>query len=241
VEALDPLAVLEQIFDPREPHFYAEQPAVESALAGAEVAASVEADGPDRFAQVQRWAEALLDGATAVGDVKAPFGGPHISRASLCGASRTGRTVSSGLCVRAALAGGAGRQHHDSRGSIFSSLPTRISSPPRRGSGGRTRNSGHSDLANRRRLGRTKWDGGFATQEVGDYAAAVSGALASIARGECQKIVLARAKDVTARRQLHPLRVLNGFRQRFPECHAFSFTRGGARVSSEPARNDWSG
>ena len=35
VEALDPLAVLESIFEPAEPHFYAERPDLESALAGA--------------------------------------------------------------------------------------------------------------------------------------------------------------------------------------------------------------
>ena len=39
VEALDPLAVLESIFEPGEPHFYAERPSIQSAVAGAEVAA----------------------------------------------------------------------------------------------------------------------------------------------------------------------------------------------------------
>ena len=38
VDALDPLAVLESIFEPHEPHFYAERPAIETAIAGAEIA-----------------------------------------------------------------------------------------------------------------------------------------------------------------------------------------------------------
>ena len=36
VDALDPLAVLESIFEPGEPHFYAERPDIGSAIAGAE-------------------------------------------------------------------------------------------------------------------------------------------------------------------------------------------------------------
>ena len=78
VDALDPLAVLESIFDPRAPHFYAERPAAGWALAGAEVAAACTAEGPERFARIKAWAEALLADAVAVGDVAARFGGPHV-------------------------------------------------------------------------------------------------------------------------------------------------------------------
>ena len=77
VDALDPLAVLESIFDPAEPHFYAERPSIESAIAGAEVAVRFEARGPGRFAAVQAWMDDQRAHASAVGDVTAPFGGPH--------------------------------------------------------------------------------------------------------------------------------------------------------------------
>ena len=77
VDALDPLAVLESIFEPGEPHFYAERPDLESALAGAEVAVAHEARGPDRFAASQRFVDETLRHTIAVGDVAAPFGGPH--------------------------------------------------------------------------------------------------------------------------------------------------------------------
>src|SRR5471032_3222819 len=60
VDALDPLAVLESIFEPGEPHFYAERPDIESAIAGAETAAAFEAHGPGRFAAVQRWVDETL-------------------------------------------------------------------------------------------------------------------------------------------------------------------------------------
>lgn len=77
VSALDPLAVLEAIFEPTEPHFYAERPSERSAIAGAEVALSATASGPARFVAVQRFIDETLERTVAVGDVNAPFGGPH--------------------------------------------------------------------------------------------------------------------------------------------------------------------
>src|SRR5438045_8542872 len=54
VDALDPLAVLESIFEPAEPHFYAERPGIESAVAGAEIATAYEGRGPTRFDEIGR-------------------------------------------------------------------------------------------------------------------------------------------------------------------------------------------
>ena len=56
--------------------------------------------------------------------------------------------------------------------------------------------------------------------------AAVKRGLERIEAGEFQKIVLARAIDLTANRALHPLEVLNGLRERFPDCYAFSAATG---------------
>src|SRR6185369_9259564 len=52
-------------------------PGIESAVAGAEVAIAHEATGRDRFASVQRFIDDTLVDTIAVGDVSAPFGGPH--------------------------------------------------------------------------------------------------------------------------------------------------------------------
>ena len=73
----DPLAVLELIFDPAEPHFYAERPSIGTALAGAEVAVRREASGPGRCRELRDWSEEVLAHTIAVGDVHAPLGGPH--------------------------------------------------------------------------------------------------------------------------------------------------------------------
>jgi menaquinone-specific isochorismate synthase len=70
------------------------------------------------------------------------------------------------------------------------------------------------------------------------YEGAVGRALESISRGEFEKIVLARAKDVKASGKLHPLRMLNGLRQRFPDCTAFSVANGHGQsfIGASPER-----
>lgn len=238
VEALDPLAVLESIFDPREPHFYAEQPAVESAIAGAEVAAGLTADGPERFRRVQRWADELMAEAVAVGDVTAPFGGPHVFAGfTFADAAEDGEPFPAAYAfvprwqvARAGSTTTAVANLLVEPGAELAPLAERVWRAH-----AKFRSFGYSEPP---ALPLEVKGSGFETREVGDYPAAVTRALQSIARGECHKIVLARAKEVTARRELHPLRVLNGLRQRFPECHAFSFTRGGGTsfIGASPER-----
>jgi menaquinone-specific isochorismate synthase len=80
-----------------------------------------------------------------------------------------------------------------------------------------------------------------AIHEVGDedhYARTVSEALRRIATGEFRKIVLARAKDLRAGKPFHPLQVLNGLRQRYADCFAFSVAngRGQSLIGASPER-----
>jgi menaquinone-specific isochorismate synthase len=80
--------------------------------------------------------------------------------------------------------------------------------------------------------------GAVRRHEVGDYRASVAAGLERIAAGEFQKIVLARAQDIVADEPLHPLRMLNGLRQRFPDCYAFSSADGSGRsfIGASPER-----
>jgi len=237
VDALDPLAVLESIFDPQQPHFYAERPAMDTAIAGAEVALAFEAHGPDRFAAVQRWVDDTLQHTIAVGDVAAPFGGPHFFNSfafhdeleagepfaaayvfvpswqvALAGATTTAvaNLVVSPDADLTALALRVWRAHQKFRGFGFQEPASSEPAP----------------LAPLR----------FTRREAGDYQAAVQRALEHIQGGEFQKIVLARAQDLAADRSLHPLEMLNGLRQRFPDCYAFSFTpgRGPSFIGASP-------
>jgi menaquinone-specific isochorismate synthase len=62
--------------------------------------------------------------------------------------------------------------------------------------------------------------------------------LERIAAGEFSKIVLARVQEVVASVPLHPLRMLNGLRQRFPDCYAFSLANGAGQsfIGASPER-----
>ena len=225
VGALDPLAVLESIFEPGEPHFYAERPGIESAIAGAEVAVAHEAHGAGRFAAVQGFIDDTLAHTIAVGDVDAPFGGPHfftafafndetepgdafpaarvfVPRWQVARAGATTTAVANLLVTAdanlAMLAERVWRAHGKfSKFSYRESAPAAVAAGPN-----------------------------FTTQETGDYRAAVARALTRIAAGEFEKIVLARAIDLRLKSPLHPLRVLNGLRQLFPDCYAFSVANG---------------
>ncbi len=278
VDALDPLAVLESIFEPAEPHFYAERPSIGTAVAGAEVAVSFSSRGPERFADVQRWIDDTLEHTTAVGDVNAPFGGPHffaafafhdevepgepfaparvfVPRWQVARAGSTTTAVAN-LSIAAdadltALTERVWRAHGKFRRFDYKGGPgvppagaaerNGIRVPPMMSPGvNRGRHSrvaaelGRDVQATTQRPEKAQ----FTVAENGDYRTAVAHALQRIDAGEFSKIVLARAQDIRADRDLHPLQLLNGLRERFPDCYAFSFAQGGGPsfIGASPER-----
>ncbi|HEY0947740.1 MAG TPA: isochorismate synthase [Opitutaceae bacterium] len=239
VDALDPLAVLESIFEPGEVHFYTEHPAAASALAGAEAVVAHTAQGADRFAEIQRFIDDTLAHTIAVGDIAAPFGGPHffanfafldaiesgeafpaahafVPRWQVSRAGEVTTAVANLLVAPdadlAALAQRVWRAHGKFRGFSYGER-TEPATP-----------NAHAPH--------------FTISEPGDYRGAVARGLACIAAGEFEKIVLARAQDLAADQALHPLRVLNGLRQRFPDCYSFSVAngRGQSFIGASPER-----
>jgi menaquinone-specific isochorismate synthase len=236
VDALDPLAVLESIFEPGEPHFYAERPSLDSAIAGAEAVLMAEASGPDRFRIVQQFVDTTLADTIAVGDVAAPFGGPHffssfafsddVESGEAFPAARVfvprwqvaraaGRTTAVANLLVAPdapldrMAEKVWRAHKKFR--AFEYEVERVSD--------RGLEVGERSPMNGKVV---SWE----TEDRGDYPAAVRTALARIADGEFNKIVLARTRSIRSSAALHPLRMLNGLRQRFPDCYAFSIANG---------------
>lgn len=225
VSALDPLAVLEAIYEPGHPHFYAEHPSDASAIAGAEEAARFTAEGPDRFAQLQTWADDLFDRTIAVGPVDAPFGGPHVFvAAAFQQETESGEPFP-------ALSAFVPRWQVARAGDVTTAVANVPVSPD-------------ADL---RALTERVWRaharfGGFSFAgaapapqreprhwtrvESSDYRAAVASAVERIDAGEFTKIVLARTFDLKADAALHPLQVLDGLRERFPDCFAFSVANG---------------
>ncbi|MBE2215300.1 MAG: isochorismate synthase [Opitutaceae bacterium] len=239
-ERLDPLAVLESIYEPGEVHFYAERPALDIALAGAEAVASFTAEGEDRFVQAGAWVREMLGNTVAVGAVNLPFGGP-------------------------VFFGGFGFEDLASPGSAFPAARVFVARwqvarvEDRSVAVANTMIGPDSDIAVaaeriwRAREKFTAFDytepafdgaleGGLADErEVGgetSYAANVERGVAAIRAGRYRKIVLARARDLLATTQFHPLRALNELRQRFPDCYVFSMGNGagGSFIGASPER-----
>ncbi len=239
VEALDPLAVLESIFEPAEPHFYAERPSLESAIAGAEVAAACTSRGPNRFADVQRWMEDVLANTIAVGDVGAPFGGPHFFAGfTFRDDVEAGEAFPAASAfvprwqvARAGATTTAVANLTIKPDSDLDPLAERVWRAHGKFSAFRFQESGNGETG-------APPAKKFIRRESGDYRAAVARALERIAAGEFKKIVLARAQDVQADHVLHPLEMLNGLRQRFPDCYAFSYAQGGGPsfIGASPER-----
>ncbi|GAB5560127.1 MAG: isochorismate synthase [Synoicihabitans sp.] len=238
VDALDPLAVLETIYEASHPHFYAEHPSEGTAIAGAEVALELKTEGADRFAQLQRFADETFANAIGVGSVSAPFGGPHIFvAAAFADVSEPGEpfpaltafvphwqvaragdstTAVANFVVGAesdvvAVAARVLRAHQ--RFSSFGVDARKVSSAP-------------------------EIPTSFSQSESQDYCQAVTAGLARIQAGEFNKIVLARAVDLKSDRALPPLEALNGLRERFPECFSFSVAngRGDNFIGASPER-----
>jgi menaquinone-specific isochorismate synthase len=239
IDALDPLAVLESIFEPGERHFYVERPAEGFAVAGAEAVLAFSARGAERFAGCQQFIDETLANTLAVGTQSAAFVGPHFFTAfSFFDDVETGETFEAASVFvprwQVALANG--------RTTAVANLLVEADSPL-------------EALAERVWRARKKF-GAFdysapdfqeapamptTVREVGGdgaYAASVRRAVERIEAGEFEKIVLARAKDIVANQPLHPLRVLNGLRQRFADCYAFSVAngRGQSFIGASPER-----
>jgi menaquinone-specific isochorismate synthase len=239
VEHLDPLAVLESIFEPTELHFYAERPAQGFAVAGAEAVLEFSAAGPGRFAAARdRIAQVLAD-TIAVGPLDESFAGPHFFFANSFAhdapadapfpalrffvprwqvARRGDNTVAvANLLITAGapvdlIAAKVWKAHAKFRAFDYRSArrKDRPSAPQRAEEIGGT----------------------------GSYQQAVVQALREIAQGDYRKVVLARAQRFTTTEEFHPLGVLNHLRQHYPGCYAFTIAngRGQSFIGASPER-----
>jgi menaquinone-specific isochorismate synthase len=196
-----------------------------------------EASGPERFDSVRRFVDDVLARTIAVGDVDAPFGGPHFF-----GAFTFLDDVEPGEAFPSARVF-VPRWQVARAGDVTTAVANLLVAP----------DADLATLAERiwRAHGKFKHfdygakpaaserpHGSFKTVEVGDFKKAVEGGLDAIAGGLVKKIVLARAQDMQADVALHPLRLLNGLRERFPGCYSFSVAngRGQSFIGASPER-----
>jgi menaquinone-specific isochorismate synthase len=237
VDALDPLAVLESIFEPRELHFYAERPSLDSAIAGAEAVAAVEAHGASRFAVVQKFIDETLEHTIAVGEVSAPFGGPHFfSGFAFHHETETGESfpAARAFVPRWQVARAGARTIAVANFVVPPDAPLDLLTEKIWRAHAKFRAFDYRAASPATGSIPVTWE----TKDTGDYPAAVRDALRRIEAGEFRKIVLARTRTVCTSEVLHPLRMLNGLRQRFPDCYAFSIANGAGQsfIGATPER-----
>lgn len=241
VDALDPLTVLEAIFEPGELHFYAERPQIQTTIAGAEAVLVHEAEGPGRFESVRGFVDDVLARTIAVGDVDAPFGGPHFFSAfTFLDTAEAGEAFPAARVFvprwQVARAGGITTAVANllvAPDADLATLAERVWRAHARFRSGQGFKRAGTDADRGRQSCAT-----FETSEAGDFRAAVAGGLEAIANGALKKIVLARAQDMRADAELHPLRLLDGLRERFPDCYSFSVAngRGQSFIGASPER-----
>lgn len=239
VDSLDPLAVLESIFESTQLHFYAERPTQGFAVAGAETALEFSAKGANRFAEAKAFIEQVLANTIAVGPLDEPFGGPHFfiaggfSPEALPDAPFPPLQLFVPRWQVSRLGDGSVAVANF---FITPELPIDLVTAKVWKAHAKFRSFDYSAAREKARPSAPKQ-----VTEVGgagSYQRAVTQALQEIAAGHCEKIVLARAQRMTTAEEFHPLGVLNHLRQRYASCYAFSVAngRGQSFIGASPER-----
>ncbi|MDQ8179816.1 isochorismate synthase [Pelagicoccus sp. SDUM812005] len=226
---LDPLAVLESIYEERQQHFYIERRRDDLAIAGAEAAVSYSPAGSERFASVKDWIAETLDNAIAVGDANLPFFGPHF----FCGFTffdevehGTPFPASSVFVPRWQVVSSKGRCVAIANATIAAGDDIEAVAKRIWNANTKFRTFDYTEEEARSKGERLKV---LETRECGGenaFQESVGRALERIEAGEFQKIVLARALDLKADQAFHPLEILNTLRERYEDCYAFSIANG---------------
>ena len=239
VESLDPLAVLESIFDPNQLHFYAERPTQGFAVAGAEAVLEFSAAGPDRFSRARDYIAQVLTDTIAVGPLTEPFAGPHFFFAAAF--APTVETGAAFPALRLFVPRWQVARMGDSTVAVANLListdaPVDLLAAKVWKAHEKFRAFDYRSASRKNRPSAPRL-----SEEIGGpgaYQQTVEQALQEIAQGHYLKIVLARARRLTTTEDFHPLGVLNHLRQRFPSCYAFSIAngRGQSFIGASPER-----
>lgn len=241
VKYMDPLAVLESIYEREALHFYMEHPLTEEAIAGAESVVEGSFEGPERFQKAKTFARDVLENMICIGDLGMPFSGPHFfasftffdvsepEEAFFC----PGKVflprwqVSNYGGVYGAVA-----NVKVEAGSDLGILAKKIWAAHLKFNAFDYKRIGLAedrDVESIKRIpvGGLDW-----------YKEAVEAGVRGIRQGRYEKIVLARALDLKKERGFDALGSLNRLRTQFPECFACSVgnERGQSFIAAAPER-----
>ena len=239
VDDLDPLAVLESIFEPDQLHFYAERPAQGFAVAGAEAVLEFTAAGPGRFAAAKAEVNRVLADTIAVGPLGEPFAGPHFFFAN--GFADEAPADAAFPALRLFVPRWQVARMGDSTVAVANLVvaadaPLDLLAAKVWKAHAKFRAFDYRSAQRKDRPSAPRH-----AEEIGGdgaYQRAVTLALEEIGRGDYRKVVLARARRLATAEEFHPLGVLNHLRQHYPGCYAFSIAngRGQSFIGASPER-----
>lgn len=229
VKHIDPLAVLESIYEPDELHFYCEHAQLDMAVAGAEAVVAETFSGADRCQQTKLFAQQVLADTIAIGDLTLPFAGPHFFTAFTFFAEPETAAEPFAPATIFLPRWQVARRQGDycavanipvNADASIEQLVEKVWAAHEKFCAFDYREVMHTD---------EPATPAVAIQDVGGktwFEAGIETALGEIAAGDYAKIVLARAIDLTAARPFMPLAALNKLRESYPACYAFSIGNG---------------
>ncbi len=239
VRHIDPLAVLDSIYEGAAHHGYLENRRREWAVAGAEAVLAQAWNGPGRFRGARAFADEIERHTIAIGDPALPFFGPLVFAAFsfFDSADAQGEAFPAGMAF-------VPQWQVARRGDRYVAVANALVRP-----GGDIEPLAARIWKAHQTFTAFSYDQApqapayniVAEREVGPPGAFqhnVARALERIAAGAYQKIVLARALDLEFDHACQPLRILNRLREDYAGCTAFSFQRetGASFIGATPER-----
>lgn len=239
VRHIDPLAVLDSIYEGQAHHFYMENPFRELAVAGAEAVVSGSWSGPGRFQSAKAFADEMSAHVIAIGDMEQPFSGPlFFGGFTFMEESRLEEDGFPAALVFMPQWQVARRGHRYMAvanaliqpGMEVEPVVQRIWSAHRKFSAytyDRPPEPPVYHILEEKEVG-----------PEGTFLENVERALAAIRRGSYQKIVLSRAVDLVFDNSCRPLKILNRLRADYPSCTSFSLQNetGTSFIGATPER-----
>jgi len=236
---IDPLAVLEAVYEQTSQHFFLENPGLDESIAAIEQVMQKTAEGPGRFKAIKDWATSLLDQVIFTGNTDSPYCGIHF----FCAFNffDEGQEVSGFPPAQAfvPLWQVSKKDQYSlaiANCIVDSNTPVVMIAKRILGAHQRFASFPYQTLETDTKPAKVELK---LKAEVGgsdSFELSVVKATEAIKEGEFEKIVLARALDFQSEEELNPLRFLERLRNRFQSCYTFSYSAGeeGTFLGSTP-------
>lgn len=241
---IDPLAVLESIFEPSELHFYLEKSGQDEAVAGADEVVGFSNSGPARFREAREFIQKQLDRTICAGDVDAEFSGPHFFCAFSFGDDPSPDSPFPGVTVFLPRWQVARRgEHYTATANLRIDPDSKLESLAEKV----WRAHGKFSSFHYRQPNAATTGDGIDRPEVAPVIAAdarqrfessVATALTLIRDTPLKKVVLARYLDMKMPVALNPLHAVNRLRMAYPNCFTYSLANGKGQslIGASPER-----